>query len=375
MYKDRFDIDIDICGACTLRCPSCPQGNVKDYRLPQGFMAPELLQRIVTKARSECRRPSISLFNWAEPLLHPQLPELVRIVQDAGLPCHLSSNLDILPDADALMAANPASLRISTSGFSQEIYGRTHRGGDVERVKQHMAELAEAKQRNHADTDIFVQYHRYRHNLHDEPLLREFVTGLGFYFHAVWALFFPLEKVLAYAGEELDDFPLTEEDVSLIDSLALPLKQALVAARKYRSRPCSLREDAISLDFQGNATLCCAVFNAGKYTLANYLERPLSEIQKLRRSHPLCETCMHQGAHVFMTYGIKEMDELALANIAPEDIELLDLRGQIAWERRRMRLSKLYDRFFSGFFSAGQKAALVNGFFRIQRVLGKLRRE
>ena len=83
------------------------------------------------------------------------------------------------------------------------------------------------------------------------------------------------------------------------------------------SRPCSLREDAISLDFQGNATLCCAVFNAGKYTVANYLDMSLSEIQKLRRSHPLCEICMHQGAHVFMTYGIKEMDELALANIAP----------------------------------------------------------
>jgi len=373
MDKDRFDIDIDICGACTLRCPSCPQGNVKEYRLPQGFMTADLLQGIVTKARTECRRPNISLFNWAEPLLHPQLPELIRIVQDAGIPCHLSSNLDILPDADALMAANPASLRISTSGFSQDIYGRTHRGGDIERVKTHMVALAEAKKRNHADTDIFVQYHRYRDNLHDEPLLRDFATGLGFYFHAVWALFFPLEKVLAYAGEEIDDFPLTEEDLCLIDGLALPLKQALVAARKYRHRPCSLREDAISLDFQGNATLCCAVFNAGKYTVANYLDMSLSEIQKLRRSHPLCEICMHQGAHVFMTYGIKEMDELALANIAHEDVELLNLREQIARERRQVRLSKLYDRFFSGFFSAEQKAALVKGFSRIQQAIGKFR--
>lgn len=373
MDKDRFDIDIDICGACTLRCPSCPQGNVKGYRLPQGFMAPEILQEIVTKARAECRRPNISLFNWAEPLLHPQLPELIRIVQDAGIPCHLSSNLDILPNADALMSANPASLRISTSGFSQEIYGRTHRGGDIDRVKRHMMELAKAKKRNHADTDIFVHYHRYRDNLHDEPLLREFAIGLGFYFHAVWALFFPLEKVLAYAGEKLDDFPLTEEDLSLIDSLALPLKQALVAARKYRSRPCSLREDAISLDFQGNATLCCAVFNSGKYTVANYLDLSLSEMQKLRRSHPLCEICMHQGAHIFMTYGIKEMDELALRNIAKEDIELLDLRGQIARERRQMRLSKLYDRFFSGVFSAEQKDVLVKVFSRIQQALGKFR--
>ena len=74
-----------------------------------------------------------------------------------------------------------------------------------------------------------------------------------------------------------------------------------------------------------------------------------------------------------MTYGIKEMDELALANIAHEDVELLNLREQIARERRQMRLSQLYDRFFSGFFSAEQKAALVKGFSRIQQAIGKFR--
>ena len=74
-----------------------------------------------------------------------------------------------------------------------------------------------------------------------------------------------------------------------------------------------------------------------------------------------------------MTYGIKEMDELALANIAPEDVELLNLREQIARERRQMRLSKLYDRFFSGVLTAEQKAVLVKNFSRIQQAIGKFR--
>jgi len=375
MVKDRFDIDIDICGACTLSCPSCPQGNVKDYRLPQGFMEPELLARIVAKAQTECRRPNVSLFNWAEPLLHPRLPELVGIVQDAGVPCHLSSNLDILPDADALMAANPASLRISTSGFSQEMYGRTHRGGNVERLKKHMVELADAKRRNRADSDIFVHYHRYRHNLKEEPLLREFAIDLGFHFHAVWALVFPLEKVLAYAGEEIQNFPLTAEDLETIDCLALPLREALETSRKHKNRPCSLREDAISLDFRGNLTLCCGVFDARQFTVGNFLELSLAEIQKMRQNHPLCEICMRQGAHVYMTFGLGEMDELALANLSPDDVEGLDLRSQLAWERRQERLSKLYDRFFSGVFSPAQKAVLVERYYRVQHFLSKLRRQ
>jgi len=377
MHKSLFDIDIDIdiCGACNLRCPSCPQGNIKDYRLSHGFMDPGLLKQIVEKAGIECRKTQISLYNWAEPLLHPRLAQLVRIIQDAGIPCHLSSNLNILPDGDAIMAANPASLRISNSGFSQEIYGRTHRGGNIERVKNHMLELAEAKKRNQAATDISLYYHRYLHNLKDERLMQQFATGLGFYFHAVWALFFPLEKILAYAEEEINGFPLTEDDRALIRCLALPLGKALKAARKYRNRPCPLREDAISLDFQGNVTLCCGVFDARKYTLGNYLDLPLAEIQKRRHNHPLCGQCMRQGAHVYMTYGIDEMDELALANIPQQDIEFLDLRDEIAWERRQQRLSKLYDRYFSGFFSPKQKTLLADRFFQLQGFVRRLRKE
>ena len=375
MNDSTFDIDIDIVGACNLRCPSCPQGNIKDYRLPHGFMAPEVLKRIVEKAGSECRKVQVSLFNWAEPMLHPRLPELIRIIQDAGIPCHLSSNLNILRNIDAIMAANPASFRISSSGFSQEMYGRTHRGGDIERVKKHVVELAEAKKRNNATTRICIYYHRYSHNLKEESLMREFATGLGVHFQAVWALFFPLEKILAYAGEEVCDFPLTEEDHDMIDCLALPLQEALAASRKYGSRPCSLREDAISLDFRGDFTLCCGVFDARKYTLGNYIDTPLAEIQRLRRSHPMCGLCMRRGCHVYMTFGIDEMDELALANIAPEDVELLDLRYENAWARRQEFMEKLGHRLFSGVLSAGQKAALVHYFLRGQSFLRRIRRE
>jgi MoaA/NifB/PqqE/SkfB family radical SAM enzyme len=372
---DKFDIDIDIGGACNLQCPSCPQGNIRDYRLPHGFMTSELLERIVEKTNAECQEVKISLFNWAEPLLHPRLPELINIVQDAGIPCHLSSNLNILPDADAMMAANPVSLRISNSGFSQEVYGYTHKRGNIEKVKKHMIELAEAKKRHQASTGIHVYYHRYLHNLGDEPLMRDFARDCGFYFHPVWALFFPLEKILIYLGEEGFDFSLTEEDRSLISNLALPLHPALAAARKYQSRPCRLRENEISLDFKGNFTLCCGVFDARKYTLGNYLDIPLEDIQKLRHSHPLCGTCMRQGAHVYMTYGIEEMDELVLRNLDPADVKLLDLNYEKAWEHWEQRLVKIYNRYFAEILSAGQKDILADNFFRIQRYLRRLRRK
>ncbi len=356
-----------------MRCPSCPQGNIRDYRLSNGRMTPELLERILRKAKSECRVSAVGLFSWAEPLLHPGLPDLIRIVRDFGISCFLSSNLNLLPDADAIMAANPFSFRISASGFTQEVYGYTHRGGNIERVKKHMMELAAAKKRNKADTRIYVYYHRYRHNLKEEPLMRDFAAGLGIGFQPVWALMFPIEKILGYADAAVSDFPLTEDDRRLIDCLALPLGEALKTSEKFRSRRCSLRDAQISLDYQGNTQLCCGIFDAAKFTLGNYLDMPIDEIQRIRQGHGMCERCMRKGGHVYVIQDAHELDELALTNIAPEDAELLGLRHEIAQKRMRRRLEKLYDRVFADFISTEQKARLGTLFDRTQHFVGRLR--
>jgi MoaA/NifB/PqqE/SkfB family radical SAM enzyme len=364
----RFSYDIDVLGACNLRCPSCPQGNVKDFQLPGGFMEPELLRRIIRKAKSECRVAGIGLFNWAEPLLHPELPELIRIVQDAGISCFLSSNLSISRDIDAIMAANPFSFRISVSGFTQEVYGYTHRGGNID-----MKDLAEAKKRHKATTNIFVYYHRYRHNLKEEPLIRDFAARLGIGFEPVWALFFPLEKILAYAGEP-SDVPITGEDMELMGSLALPLPEALEISGKYRDMPCALREKQISIDFQGNLQLCCGIFDSRKYTLGNYLQMPIDEIQRIRGRHSLCRVCTTHGAHIYLTYGAHELDETALKNISPEDCRLLDLRYELVQKRLRRYLESVYDIALSGIISTEQKATMGRQFHRLQRLVGRARR-
>ncbi|MDW7710836.1 MAG: radical SAM protein [Deferrisomatales bacterium] len=350
----RFLFDIDVVGACNLRCPSCPQGNVKDYRLPHGFMEPELLARIVEKARSECEVASISLFSWGEPLLHPRLPDMIRVVNAAGIQCHLSSNLNLGQDADAIMAANPASFKISVSGFTQEVYGRTHRGGDVERVKRHMIELAAAKKRQHATTRIFVNYHRYRHNLSEGERIREFAEKLGIDFEPVWALMLPLEKILGYGGEEVAGFPLTGEDERLIDNLALPLPAALAAARGDPGEPCILREAQVSLDFQGNVQLCCGIFDDSKFTIGPYLGLSLAEIQRLREAHPLCRRCLEAGGHLYLTYRVPDLEGLVLGSLSTAEVALPGLRREIARKRMERRLTRLYNRFFSGVFSAGR---------------------
>ena len=129
-----FIFYIDVFSYCNLRCPSClvgaRYGDLSEW--PRGLMSPDLLDRVLDKALGECRIEAVGLYNWTEPLLHPEIARLVRAVKSCGLVCSLSSNLNVLREPESLLGEHPDYLRVSVSGFTQEIYARGHREGDIE---------------------------------------------------------------------------------------------------------------------------------------------------------------------------------------------------------------------------------------------------
>jgi MoaA/NifB/PqqE/SkfB family radical SAM enzyme len=328
-------IEIVGMGQCNLKCPSCPVGNEKDVRNPMGFMKAELLTAIVRKGIAETGTLDYSLYNWGEPLLHPKLPDLVRAVQSEGGRCHLSTNLNFEVDWDALMASNPFALRISCSGFNQSLYGETHRGGDIEKVKRHMRALSEARTRTGATTEIHMLYHRYKNNLDDEKLMKVYCEELGFELRPVWAYLMSFEKNLAFAREGRDAAILTDQDRATIDRLGMPLDKAYEAAKKYRHNPCMLLEDQVVLDFKGDVVLCCAVYDVKEHMIAPYLETPIATIQSRKRVHPSCGPCMEQGNHVLGTYGTSEIEFLAVERVLNEYAAQIDFGRVLATETKR----------------------------------------
>ena len=161
---------------------------------------------------------------------------------------------------------------------------------------------------------------------------------------------------------------MADVDQQLTENLALPLKKTLLAAQKQSRLPCCLRDSQISLDFQGNVMLCCGVFDAGKFTLGNYLDMPLDGIQAIRKGHSLCKRCMRNGVHAFLTYRVPEMDELILETISADDIERLGLRHEIAQRQRQQRLQKIYRTYFSQMIGDRHKELLKTLMHQILRV-------
>lgn len=305
-----MNVEIVGMGQCNLKCPSCPVGNMREIHNPMGFMKPEMLAEIVRKGVSE-GVPDYGLFNWGEPLLHPRITEMVRAVQDNGGRCFLSSNLNHKSDWDALMASNPHSLRISCSGFTQANYGETHRGGDIEKVKVHMRELAEARTRAGATTDLHMLFHRYKNNLDDERLMRAYCAELGIRFEHVWAYLMPLEKILAFETGGYHSPGLNDEDRRIIDRMGIDITQALAASKAKRNQACTLLENQMTIDSKGDVMLCCGVYEVEGHVIAPYLSTDTAAIQAKKRQHPTCGPCMEAGIHVLAVYGAPEIEQHA----------------------------------------------------------------
>ena len=310
--KHAFGFFIDVFSHCNLRCPSCLVGNKfgNTSEWPKGLMSAKTLDQILEKATRECTVQWVSLFNWTEPLLHPNIVELIGTVKKYGAPISLSSNLNVLRDPEALVAANPNFLRISLSGFTQAVYERGHRDGDIEIVKKNMVALAKARTSTSSATHVEVFFHKYAYNLHELDAMKSFSEELGFQFTAFLAQIYPVEKIIAIAKGSV-----TDADREVLDALALPLDQALSFTAAKGFSGCTLLDDQVAIDVNGNVAICCAASMDRSNSVGNFLTTPLAEIQRLRNSHALCGSCMELGIPDYLK-SQPEFEGIAAASVA-----------------------------------------------------------
>lgn len=290
--RKPFVVTVDTHGSCNLHCPSCPTGRREPANAAIGMVTPEFVGQICQKALRESRVVAVALQSWTEPTLHPRLPDLIRTVHDHGIPVWLSTNANYKADWKAIMGEKPDNVTISCSGYTQTVYSVTHKGGQVERVKDNMAAIMRAQL---PPTRVKMAWHRYSHNLHEEPLMKLFCETWGIGFNPVDARYLPLERVLPI----LEDKP-AEYD-SLMNLLLTPFHEIRRLCQKHKNVPCRSQEGEITMDSAGNVAVCCSLYDMSKYRIGNFLTDSLETLQQRKRESSICDRCMAVGAHAYMT--------------------------------------------------------------------------
>jgi len=134
---------------CQLRCALCPSG-LRQIK-PVGRMSMDTFRKALNALGPTARE--LHLYNWGEPFLHPNLPEMITYAKRFGPKVVVSTNLNKLTadTAQAVIDARLDSLTASIDGVSQQAYESYRAGGDVAQVIENLRMLCRLKQEAKSD--------------------------------------------------------------------------------------------------------------------------------------------------------------------------------------------------------------------------------
>jgi pyruvate-formate lyase-activating enzyme len=171
---------IDVSSTCNLKCPYCPTGNRRHGGRSKVLIDVSSVQSLIDEMGHYL--VTANLYNWGEPLLHPEIAAMVELCHKAGIATIISSNLNthngkVLED---LCDAGLDLLVVSLSGASQDTYEQYHRGGSLERVIENTRRLIDYRRRLRVKRPFIEwKYLVFSHNAHEVATARAMARKLG----------------------------------------------------------------------------------------------------------------------------------------------------------------------------------------------------
>ncbi len=138
-------ISIEPSSICNLQCPECLSG-LKKIERNNVFIDLDIYKKIITEISKKTW--IINLYLQGEPLLHPEIIEMIRIAKKEGLMTVISSNGNLISEqlAQDLVSSGLDMLILSIDGWNQDSYEEYRKGGNFEKLLSGMTFLKIAKQ-------------------------------------------------------------------------------------------------------------------------------------------------------------------------------------------------------------------------------------
>ncbi|MCS6790507.1 MAG: SPASM domain-containing protein [Bacteroidia bacterium] len=172
-------IGVEPTTACNLHCPQCISG-IRGFTRPTGRLSPQTLEALLAELQPYLW--GVLFYFQGEPLLHPQIAQLILLASRYRLLTSLSTNGHFLTEETtyALIAAGLTHIRISVDGLTQSTYQQYRQGGDLSQVQAGIETLVAQRQRMRSRFPLIeLQMIAFKHNLHEVPLFREWAYKLG----------------------------------------------------------------------------------------------------------------------------------------------------------------------------------------------------
>jgi len=137
-----LNIDIEATSQCNLSCTFC-RTTYNREKYPAEYLDIDLYKKIVDEG-AENGLMAVK-FNWrGEPLLHPQLPEMVAYAKEKGIvDVFFNTNAQLLDKDKALKIINSGLDRITFSieGYAKDVYEKNRKGADFDILRENVTNL------------------------------------------------------------------------------------------------------------------------------------------------------------------------------------------------------------------------------------------
>jgi len=280
-------VSVEPASVCQLRCPECPVGMSKNTHKDQRpFISPEVWQRVLQQTATYAH--TMQFYFQGEPLLNRDLPRMISEAHQAGLYTIVSTNAQAMtPElAEALVRSGLNRIIISMDGLTQDTYSAYRIGGDLQKCKDALRWLHEAKQKHssllrRASLIIELQCLRLKSNEHEWKNLRQTYRSLG-----ADRLVFKSAQLYNYA----DGHPLIPSDPRY--SRYLQGKDGHYH-RRHLGKTCLRVWSGVVVTTEGEVLPCC-YDKEHRFSYGNIMNAPIGDLFRSPKAVAFRRAALHQ---------------------------------------------------------------------------------
>jgi len=251
---------IESTAKCNLFCPMCPRENIY---FPPKDMDLALFRKIIDEGKDylEFAVP----YGVGEPLLNPQIFDMIAYCREQGVPSGISTNATVLTEEAGrrLIEAGLDYIILAFDGASRETYEKYRKGADFDKVRENILGFLAVKKRLRSKIFCILQMVRLAENRHEIP-----------------------ELIRMWRIEGIDEIRIKKDEVHNEGS-AIPGDNE---ARPPMRHPCYLLwRGPMYVHYDGTAYPCCYIYpeepvgNVGRSTLSEIWNS--EKMMRLRDAH------------------------------------------------------------------------------------------
>lgn len=323
LYHLPADIQVEPTSRCNLSCIMCGRTYINRKN---GDMSIGTFKNLVFNMK---HLRYLTLNGLGEPLLNPDIFEMISFAKSRGIRVRLSSNATILDHSksEKLISTGLDQLFISLDGASSKTYETIRKGADFESLIENIRYLMQTKEKHHKETPhVTIDIVGMRTNLEEIPSIIELASSIGVKSVNLRHVYFDYDKrdYTAARTDKKDGLnSLKYENLFSVDKACVleTFRKATEVSKKLgvSLHLPSIAPDNISdlkkfscvwpwlhtyIDYEGYVTPCCICPDKNEICFGNINDMPFKDIwnsKEYRKFRSLlannnfpkvCETCM-----------------------------------------------------------------------------------